>query len=213
LLMDEPFGSLDARIRENLALWIQRLHEKINLTSIFVTHDQNEAMKIADRIMVINRGTIEQIGTTRDIYEHPVSKFVASFIGNTNVICGVVQESNLVFENEAVPVDIEFLHVKSGQCVVVMVRPEDVLVSRTKTSKCRIRTSISEIFYRGAHYEILMNLGRVTIRAHWDTKRMDSNGFRRGHLIYLGFDKHKIYRAPEGEQEIRAKLSQLGYIE
>lgn len=213
LLLDEPFGSLDARIRENLAHWIQGLHKKINLTSIFVTHDQNEAMKIADKLMVINRGIIEQIGTTREIYEHPVSKFVASFIGNTNVICGVVQDSMLLLDDESVPIDQEFLQVTSGQFVVVMVRPEDVLVSRTKTRKCMIRSSVKEIFYRGSRYEILVNLGKATIKAHRDSKSMDRNGFGKDHPVYLGFDKHKIYRAPEGERRIREKLSQLGYIE
>ena len=213
LLMDEPFGSLDARIRENLAHWIHGLHKKINLTSIFVTHDQNEAMRIADKIVIINRGMIEQIGTTMDIYENPLSKFVASFIGNTNVICGVVRNNMLFFDEGVLPINTDSLNSNSGQFVVTLIRPEDVLISKTKTKKCVLKSSISEVYYRGSSQEILIDLGRLTIRAHKISKNLSKNGFKKGHSIYLGFEKYKIFQAPEGDKEIRGKLSQLGYIE
>lgn len=98
MLLDEPFGSLDAKVRDNLANWIRNLHNKINVTSIFVTHDQNEAIKIADKIVAINRGKVEQIGTAKEVYEYPKSKFVASFIGNTNVIVGRYENNKIIIE-------------------------------------------------------------------------------------------------------------------
>jgi sulfate transport system ATP-binding protein len=81
LLLDEPFGALDARVRQDLRAWLRRLHDEVHVTTIFVTHDQEEAMDIADQIVVMNDGKVEQVGTPRDIYEHPENEFVMSFIG------------------------------------------------------------------------------------------------------------------------------------
>jgi sulfate/thiosulfate transport system ATP-binding protein len=84
LLLDEPFGALDARVRAELREWLRRLHEEVHVTTVFVTHDQEEAMEVADRIAVMNKGRIEQVGGPRDLYEHPETEFVMSFIGPVN---------------------------------------------------------------------------------------------------------------------------------
>ena len=84
LLLDEPFGALDAKVRKELRRWLANLHEDINLTSVFVTHDQEEAMEVADRIVVMNKGVIEQIGTPAEVYENPASEFVYHFLGDSN---------------------------------------------------------------------------------------------------------------------------------
>ena len=84
LLLDEPFGALDAKVRKELRRWLANLHEDINLTSVFVTHDQEEAMEVADRIVVMNKGVIEQIGTPAEVYENPASDFVYHFLGDSN---------------------------------------------------------------------------------------------------------------------------------
>ncbi|MCO2939464.1 sulfate ABC transporter ATP-binding protein [Pseudomonas aeruginosa] len=84
LLLDEPFGALDAKVRKELRHWLARLHEEINLTSVFVTHDQEEAMEVADRIVVMNKGVIEQIGSPGEVYENPASDFVYHFLGDSN---------------------------------------------------------------------------------------------------------------------------------
>ena len=83
LLLDEPFGALDARVRAELREWLRRLHEEVHVTTVFVTHDQEEAMEVADQIAVMNHGVIEQVGGPRDLYEEPESEFVMSFIGPT----------------------------------------------------------------------------------------------------------------------------------
>ncbi|ASK35541.1 sulfate ABC transporter ATP-binding protein [Alcanivorax sp. N3-2A] len=88
LLLDEPFGALDARVRKDLRSWLRRLHDELHVTSIFVTHDQEEAMEVADRIVVINRGRIEQVGTPREIYNAPATPFVYGFIGDANRLSG-----------------------------------------------------------------------------------------------------------------------------
>lgn len=84
LLLDEPFGALDAKVRKELRRWLANLHEEINLTSVFVTHDQEEAMEVADRIVVMNKGVIEQIGTPAQVYENPANEFVYHFLGDSN---------------------------------------------------------------------------------------------------------------------------------
>ncbi len=90
LLLDEPFGALDAKVRKELRRWLRRLHDEINLTSVFVTHDQEEALEVADRVVVVNHGRIEQVGTPEEIYDHPATPFVYQFIGNVNLFEGRV---------------------------------------------------------------------------------------------------------------------------
>lgn len=96
LLLDEPFGALDAKVRKELRRWLARLHEDINLTSVFVTHDQEEAMEVADRIVVMNKGVIEQIGSPGEVYDHPASDFVYHFLGDSNRL-HVGQEAPVLF--------------------------------------------------------------------------------------------------------------------
>jgi sulfate transport system ATP-binding protein len=92
LLLDEPFGALDAQVRVELRRWLRRLHDEIHVTSVFVTHDQEEALEVADRIVVMNRGQVEQAGTPDQVYEHPANPFVLNFLGNVNLFHGRLQE-------------------------------------------------------------------------------------------------------------------------
>jgi sulfate transport system ATP-binding protein len=88
LLLDEPFGALDAKVREELRRWLRRLHDEIGLTSVFVTHDQEEALEIASRVVVFNQGRIEQVGTPEEVYDHPATPFVYHFLGRSNALTG-----------------------------------------------------------------------------------------------------------------------------
>jgi sulfate/thiosulfate transport system ATP-binding protein len=88
LLLDEPFGALDARVRAELREWLRRLHDEVHVTTVFVTHDQEEAMEVADQIAVMNRGAVEQVGGPRDLYEHPATEFVLGFVGPTTRVGG-----------------------------------------------------------------------------------------------------------------------------
>jgi len=88
LLLDEPFGALDAQVRAELRRWLRRLHDEIHVTSVFVTHDQEEALEVADRIVVMNKGKVEQSGTPDQVYEHPANPFVLNFLGNVNLFHG-----------------------------------------------------------------------------------------------------------------------------
>jgi sulfate transport system ATP-binding protein len=88
LLLDEPFGALDAKVRKDLRRWLRRLHDEVHLTSVFVTHDQEEAMEVADRVVVMNQGRIEQVGTPDEVYDHPANPFVLQFVGDVNLFHG-----------------------------------------------------------------------------------------------------------------------------
>jgi sulfate transport system ATP-binding protein len=89
LLLDEPFGALDAKVRKELRVWLRNLHEEVHVTSVFVTHDQEEAMEVADTIVVMNHGKIEQVGSPAEIYDHPATPFVMQFIGEVNILPGL----------------------------------------------------------------------------------------------------------------------------
>src|SRR5205809_3410236 len=91
LLLDEPFGALDAKVRQELRRWLRRLHDQIHLTSVFVTHDQEEALELADRVVIMNEGRVEQDGTPEDVFEHPASAFVMNFLGSVNIFHGRVE--------------------------------------------------------------------------------------------------------------------------
>src|ERR1700712_403189 len=95
LLLDEPFGALDAKVRKELRRWLRRLHDDLHVTSIFVTHDQEEALEVADQVVLMNKGNVEQIGTPDQVYNQPASPFVYSFLGNVNTFHGRVQDGVL----------------------------------------------------------------------------------------------------------------------
>jgi iron(III) transport system ATP-binding protein len=136
LLLDEPLSNLDASLREEMRFEIRRLHEDLGITSVYVTHDQSEAMVTSDRIAVMNQGRIEQIGTPEEIYEHPRTQFVASFIGRTNCL------SALVVDGQSVRCGSVILAVSSngampapGSPVVVSIRPQEIVIDPQRDSR------------------------------------------------------------------------------
>jgi len=101
LLLDEPFGSLDAKVRQELRRWLRQLHDEVHITSVFVTHDQEEALEVADRVAVMNEGRIEQVGSPDDVYNHPASSFVYNFLGNVNLFHGRVDDGTTYIDEKA----------------------------------------------------------------------------------------------------------------
>jgi iron(III) transport system ATP-binding protein len=130
LLLDEPLSNLDANLREQMRFEIRRIHERIKVATIYVTHDQAEAMVIADRIAVMNKGVIEQVGTPHEMYEHPQSRFVASFMGGANCLRANVLEPGLVRCGEAQVRAAECEGFRAGDEVVLCIRPHAVRVHR-----------------------------------------------------------------------------------
>jgi sulfate/thiosulfate transport system ATP-binding protein len=138
LLLDEPFGALDAKVRKELRRWLRGLHDEMGLTTIFVTHDQEEALELADRVVVMSQGSIEQIGTTQDVYDHPATPFVHEFIGDANRFEGVIDRHRLLVAGHMIYRDAVAL--PDGP-VVVFVRPHELAIAgeRTHGLPARIR--------------------------------------------------------------------------
>ncbi|MFC2146006.1 ABC transporter ATP-binding protein [Acidobacteriota bacterium] len=220
LLLDEPFGSLDAKVRENLSEWLRELHNQISITTILVTHDQKEAIEIADKIIIINRGKVEQIGNAREVYEQPQSKFVASFIGQTNVITGSIKEEHIYLGDAIIPLSVPLQHplLLPSETVVLLVRPEDVVISkkeRDNPSRSPLKGVIEHIYYRGNFYEIDMKIkaNGVCVKSFLGKQNFLDQDLEVGEEVFVCFRDFQFFQAPEGEVEIRKKLSQLGYIE
>ena len=128
LLLDEPFGALDAKVRKELRRWLRRLHDELHVTSIFVTHDQEEALEVADRVVLMNQGHIEQVGTPQDVWEHPASPFVYGFLGDVNLFHGRAHEGQLHLEGVAIDTP-EHAQAKDARAYAY-VRPHDLEVER-----------------------------------------------------------------------------------
>jgi sulfate transport system ATP-binding protein len=128
LLLDEPFGALDAKVRKELRRWLRQLHDELHVTSIFVTHDQEEALEVADRVVLMNKGRVEQLGTPSDVYNHPASPFVYGFLGNVNLFHGRVHEGVLA-SGDATFAAPQYANVQNGEGIAY-VRPHDLDVER-----------------------------------------------------------------------------------
>ena len=131
LLLDEPFGALDARVRQELRRWLRRLHDDIHLTSVFVTHDQEEALEVSDRVAIMNRGAIEQEGTPEQVLDHPATPFVIGFLGTVNIFHGRVESGRGIFG----PLAVEYpVHADSEpRTAAAYTRPHEFDVSRSDT--------------------------------------------------------------------------------
>ena len=151
LLLDEPLGALDLKLRQDMQYELIRLKNELGITFIYVTHDQEEALTMSDSIVVMNQGYIQQIGTPEDIYNEPVNAFVADFIGESNIIDGIMLEDRLVkiLDTNFPCVDEGF---GSNTPVDVVIRPEDVEL--VEPSQGIIEGVVTSIIFKGVHYEI-----------------------------------------------------------
>ena len=147
LLLDEPFGALDAKVRQELRLWLRRLHSEIHVTSIFVTHDQEEAFEVADRVVVMNHARIEQIGTPHEVYSNPATAFVYQFLGNVTTFRGTVRDEWFQLGETSIYLPVKD-SVRNGP-VVACVRNHDVKV-RFEPGEARIPARITHVNTAGS---------------------------------------------------------------
>ena len=149
LLLDEPFGALDAKVRKELRRWLRELHDRLGLTTIFVTHDQEEALDLADQIAVMNKGRIEQIGTPEKIYTNPKTAFVAEFLGGSNRIAGKVENGVFVVDGVALPVNRANL--PDGEAVA-LVRPHECAL--VNGSEPAIPARVTDVLPAGSNVRV-----------------------------------------------------------
>jgi sulfate transport system ATP-binding protein len=151
LLLDEPFGALDAKVRQDLRKWLRRLHDEIHVTSVFVTHDQEEALEVADQIVVMNKGRIEQQGTPEDVFHRPATAFVTEFLGNVNLFHGRVEQGRAVAG--AISAD-QPADAAEGQSVRMFVRPHEIDLERAASRPNSIRVRVGRIQSAGSIVKI-----------------------------------------------------------
>jgi sulfate transport system ATP-binding protein len=170
LLFDEPFGALDAQTRVRLRREIHALLRQVQVPAIFITHDQEEALELGDRIAVINAGRIEQIGTPDEVYNKPETEYVATFLGAANLLLGVVNDGAVELGTVAIPAREETAAFRDGQAVKLVFRPEDVCLSRTGVlpEDCRRLTSglVEEIHFVGAYERLTLRLDLAARQQH-----------------------------------------------
>jgi spermidine/putrescine transport system ATP-binding protein len=157
LLLDEPLGALDLKLRQAMQVELKRIQREVGITFVYVTHDQNEALTMSDRIAVMNDGAIEQLGSPKDIYEHPASRFVAGFIGTSNLLTGTattIGETDAVVQvsaDERIVVPTRRLGVHEGDTLEITVRPEkiELTAARPAGAGCALRGTVTEVVYLG----------------------------------------------------------------
>ena len=157
LLLDEPLSALDAKLRKEMQQELKRIQEEVGITFIFVTHDQEEALTMSDKIVVMKEGNIEQIGTPTEIYNEPINKYVANFIGQSNIMDGIMKKDYLVnFDDRDFKcVDYDF---KKDEPVDVVIRPEDIKLN--KKNKGLMNGQVISVLFKGVHYEVVVETKR-----------------------------------------------------
>lgn len=148
LLLDEPFGALDAKVRKELRRWLRQLHEQMGLTSIFVTHDQEEALELADRVVVMDHGVIEQLGLPDEIYMNPASIFVSGFVGDNNSLPVIVQDGQVRFQDNVLSLPIT---AEGNGPARLDFRPHDVALGADAGS---LLLTVTGVYRRGGDWRV-----------------------------------------------------------
>lgn len=159
LLLDEPLGALDLKMRKEMQLELKSMHERLGITFIYVTHDQEEALTMSDKIVVMSEGRMQQIGTPEDIYNEPKNAFVADFIGESNIFTGIMTDKLKVRFCGAEFACVD--DVEHGRLVEVVVRPEDVEITTPENGT--ITGTVTSVVFKGVHYEITVESGKNEI--------------------------------------------------
>jgi sulfate transport system ATP-binding protein len=193
LLLDEPFGALDARVRLELRRWLRRLHDEIHVTSVFVTHDQEEALEVADRVVVMNEGRIEQEGTPAEVYDRPANPFVFNFLGNVNLFHGRVHQGLAQLGGiELASPD----HAATNDAPAVgYVRSHDIEVERRPTDEAAVAATVRQIQTVGPLVRVGLELqnGGEPIEAELSREVADRLELRVGDKVFVRARKMKVF--------------------
>jgi iron(III) transport system ATP-binding protein len=192
LLLDEPLSNLDANLREEMRFEIRRLHDEFKITTVYVTHDQTEAMVTSDRIAVMNQGHIEQIDRPHALYNRPKTRFVAGFIGRTNIVEGVCDGSLISFDRFAVPNALIAGGADLRGKATFSIRPHGMRLSRARpdSSTASVEVSVLERAYLGEHWDYIVAPRDGTLRLKVAAPPL--NEFEIGEAAWLDFDTRQI---------------------
>jgi len=194
LLLDEPFSALDAKVRLELRRWLRKLHDELHITSVFVTHDQEEALELADRVVIINKGRVEQQGTPAEVYDNPANAFVYNFLGNVNVFHGRVEQGR--FPLGVVPLAIPHNQADlEDRDTQAFIRPHDIEVSASSDGEDYIEATIQMLRMRGGvvSLELARKNGEGTIEAEISRDRLKELGLSPGSTVFIRFRQVRFF--------------------
>jgi len=196
LLLDEPFGSLDAKVRKELRLWLRRFHDELKITSVFVTHDQEEALEVADRVVLMNEGRIEQVGTPEEVYHHPANAFVYNFLGNVNLFHSRVEEGK-VYLGE-MPIDLPAESAHDAKSALVFVRPHLLEIEHQRNGGDNFRAKVTHINAAGplVKVDLLTDWG-APVHVEISHERYSSLGLQREDEVFVRPRERKVFVEPQ----------------
>lgn len=192
LLFDEPLSNLDAKLRVNMRTEIRKIQQKVGITAIYVTHDQAEAMSISDKIIIMSKGKVEQIGTPREIYYHPNSRFVADFIGEANFLDAAVDQARgeralVTVNGEQIEVN-NYAGAKAGDQAALVLRPEAVSLAKDGLLECTVTLST----FMGSYQYYQAKVGDLTVQIT-DYNPVNKKIYAEGEKARLNFDPSGVY--------------------
>ncbi|WP_332649013.1 sulfate/molybdate ABC transporter ATP-binding protein [Lysinibacillus sp. 54212] len=193
LLLDEPFGALDAKVRKELRRWLRKLHNEIHVTSVFVTHDQEEALDVADRIVIMNKGEIEQLGTPSEVYDKPASPFVYDFLGNVNLFHGRLHKGKLDLGSARFDAP-DHLHAHDTEAVGY-VRPHHLKIEREQRSEEAIAAKITFMHSIGPtwHVEMKREDHDAYVEVEVSKEDYEQLGLKVGEVVYVSPKEMKVF--------------------
>lgn len=208
LLLDEPFGALDANVRKELRRWLRRLHDELHITSIFVTHDQEEAMEVSSRIVVMNKGVIEQIGTPEQVYEHPRTPFVSRFLGDVNIFHGRVdQQGWLDLDGWRVPAPADAAHRDE---IAAYVRPHDIELT-LQAEQNLPQAWVRHVHHAGSVYKLELDVPErgddATIEVEISRREFQALNVRVGDSVYIRLVNPRVYPRETAAQPVVASAA------
>jgi sulfate transport system ATP-binding protein len=191
LLLDEPFGALDTRVRAELRGWLRDLHQATHLTTLLVTHDQEEAMELSDQIVVVDKGRIHQVGSPREVYDAPTSSFVASFVGTANVLKGQVRDGRASVGNMAIAVPE---NIPEGSNVRAIVRPHDVRITKGDAPGHKAVGRVRRIARLGAYVKLDLEVatGEV-VTVQLGRREFDEMKLSDGDAVVIDLDDARVF--------------------
>lgn len=192
LLLDEPLSALDKKLREEMKIWIKELQKKLKITTVYVTHDQSEALTMSDRIAIMNKGNISQIGTPDDIYEKPQNTFVADFIGTSNFInLKLINTSSGKSKVSFSDVEFEINNEFNDNCKCIL-RPEHLFINPTNKSELvSVNAKIKIISYQGSLIKYIVEVNEQTLTAEFSNS-MNLNRLKEGDNVTVGFNPNSL---------------------
>jgi len=192
LLLDEPFGALDAKVRQGLRNWLRRLHDKLHMTTVLVTHDQEEALAVSDRVVVMNQARIEQVGTPEYVFHNPASEFVMDFLGDVNVFPGRIEKGRAVLGG--MTVDVPGLSRQSDGQAKVYVRPHELDVRREHAGPPNLPARVLRVNPAGSSAKITLTLddGRE-IQVDLPFERYQEINLQPGETVYVSPRKVRVF--------------------